>query len=77
MRRDDSVKYWEFIADRLSKAGRSWGCVSAVDSLGRTISIADAHHDDGNRFVVRADEILTAFLELEIAVCIALLTEQR
>jgi len=25
----------------------------------------DAHRDDGNRFVARADEKLTAFLELE------------
>jgi hypothetical protein len=32
---------------------------------GRTIWIADAHRDDGQRFVVHADEILTAFLELE------------
>ena len=29
-------KYWEIIADNLSKAGWSWGCVSAVDSNGRT-----------------------------------------
>jgi hypothetical protein len=28
----------------------------------------DAHRDDGKRFVVRADEKLTAFLELEAAV---------
>jgi hypothetical protein len=31
-----SVKYWEIIADNLSKAGWSWGCVSAIDSSGRT-----------------------------------------
>jgi len=43
----------------------SWGCASAVDSNGRTIWIADAHRDDGKRFVVRADEKLTAFVELE------------
>jgi hypothetical protein len=30
-----------------------------------TIWIADAHRDDGKRFVVRADEKLDAFLELE------------
>jgi hypothetical protein len=48
-----------------SKAGWSWGCVSAVDSNGQTIWIADAHRDNGKRFVVRADEKLTAFLELE------------
>ena len=41
------VKYWEIIADNLSKAGWSWGCVSAIDSNGRTIWIADAHRDDG------------------------------
>jgi hypothetical protein len=55
-------------ADNLSKAGWSLGCVSAVDTLGRTIWIADAHRDDGKRFVVRADEKLTAFLELEAAI---------
>jgi hypothetical protein len=61
-------RYWEIIADKLSKAGWSWGCVSAVDSEGRTIRIVDAHRDDGKRFVARADEKLTAFLELEAAV---------
>jgi len=59
------VKYWEIIADNLSKAGWSWGCVSAVDSSGRTIWIADAHRGNGKRFVGRGDEKLTAFLELE------------
>jgi hypothetical protein len=42
-----------------------WG--SAIDSNGRTIWIADAQRDDGQRFIVRADEKLTAFLELESA----------
>jgi hypothetical protein len=56
----------EIIAANLSKAGWSWGCVSAIDSNGRTIWIfADAHRDDEKRFVVHADEKLTAFLELE------------
>jgi hypothetical protein len=27
-------KYWETIADRLSKAGWSWGCVSAMIPTG-------------------------------------------
>jgi hypothetical protein len=31
------------------------------------IWIADAHRGDGKRFVVRADEKLTAFVELESA----------
>ncbi len=63
-----AMKYWQIIADNLSKAGWSWGCVSAVDCNGRTIFVADAHHGDGKRFVVRADEKLTAFVELEAAI---------
>jgi hypothetical protein len=69
------AKSLEMIADRLSKSGWSWGCVTALNSEGRTIWIADAHRDDGKRFVVRAEK-LTAFLELEGAVCIGLRTEQ-
>jgi hypothetical protein len=30
--------------------------------------MVDAHRDDGKRFIVRADEKLTAFLELERAI---------
>jgi hypothetical protein len=48
-------------------SGWSSGCVSAVDSDGRTIFVADAHRDDGKRFVVHADEKLTAFTGLELA----------
>jgi hypothetical protein len=59
------VKYWELVADKLSKAGWSLGWVSAVDCQGRTIWIVDAHRDNGKRFVVRSDEMLSAFLELE------------
>jgi hypothetical protein len=62
------VKYWELIADNLSKAGWSWGCVSAVDDQSRTIWIANAHRGTGPRFVVRADEKLTAFMELVAAI---------
>jgi len=52
------VKDWEVIADNLSKAGWSWGCVSAIDANGRTIWIVDAHRDDGKRFIVHSDELL-------------------
>jgi hypothetical protein len=62
------VKYREIIANHLSKAGWSWGCVATMDARGRTIWIADAHRGDGKRFVVHADEKLTAFLELEEAI---------
>jgi len=40
------VKHWKLIADNLSKAGWSWGRVSALDSEGRTIWIPDAHRGD-------------------------------
>jgi hypothetical protein len=61
------MKDWEIIADRLSKAGWSLGWVSAFDSNRRTIWIVDAHRSDGKRFIVRADEKLSAFVELEAA----------
>jgi hypothetical protein len=46
-RRGLFVKYWEIIADNLSKAGWSLGCAAAVDSEGLTIFVADAHREDG------------------------------
>jgi hypothetical protein len=52
-------RYWEIIADNLKKVGWSLGWVSAVDSQGRMIRIVDAHRD-GKRFIVRADDKLTA-----------------
>jgi hypothetical protein len=42
--------------------------VSAIDCQGQVIWIVDAHRGDGKRFVVRADEKLTAFVELESAI---------
>ena len=60
------MKYWEIIADNLHDAGWSFGRVSAIDSEGRTIWIVDAH-GYGKRFIVRAEEKLTAFGELERA----------
>lgn len=62
----DAIKYyWKIIVDNLSKRGWSWGCVSTINSSGQTMFVADAHRDDGKRFIVHADERLTAFLELE------------
>ena len=60
---------WEIVADNVKKAGWSLGYVSAIDSSGRTIWVADAHRGDGKRFVMHADEKLAAFLELESAIC--------
>ena len=39
--------------------------MSAIDSNWRTIWIVDTHRDDGRRFIVHADEKLSAFVELE------------
>src|SRR4051812_27585025 len=55
------------IAAKLNNAGWSVGWVSAIDCERRRIWIADAHRGRAKRFVVRADEKLTAFLELESA----------
>jgi hypothetical protein len=41
------------------------GWVSAFDSEGRTIWTVDAQRGDGRRFIVHADEKLSAFVELE------------
>ena len=42
--------------------------MSAVDFEERVIWIVGAYRDDGKRFVVRADEKLTAFIELQSAI---------
>jgi hypothetical protein len=42
--------------------------VAALDLEQRTIWIVDAHRDDGERFIARSDEKLTAFPELESAI---------
>ena len=58
-------KYWEIIADNLSKQGWSWGYSNHIDATGRITFVVDAHRDGGRRYIVRSDELLTAFLELE------------
>jgi hypothetical protein len=60
------VKDWEVIADGLITAGWSLGWVSAVDSLGQTIWIVT--HREGKRFVLRANEKPTAFIEKELVI---------
>jgi hypothetical protein len=40
---------------------------TAIDADAGNLYIIDAHRDDGRRFVVRSDQLLTAFLELERA----------
>jgi hypothetical protein len=59
------MKYWETIADRLSKAGWTWGVSSGFTQKGTAIFVTDAHKGDGKRFIIQADEKLTAFLDLD------------
>src|SRR6476469_3777933 len=46
-----SARDTSIIADNLSKTGWIRGCVSAVNSSGRTIFVVHAHRGDGKRFV--------------------------
>ena len=62
------MKYLGIIADNLHEAGLELGWVSALDREGRTIWIVDGHRGYAKRFIVRADEKLTAFMELEFAI---------
>jgi len=57
------VKYWEIIADRLHAEGWSYGIAEHFTQHGFLYCV-DAHRD-GKRFIVKADDLLTAFLSLE------------
>jgi len=49
------VKYWETIADNLSKAGWSCGCILSTDHEGRQFWVAAAEREDAGRFIVHAN----------------------
>jgi hypothetical protein len=61
------MKYRESIADNLSKAGWNCGSISSTDHQGRRFWVVAAEREDAGRFIVHADEELTAFPELEAA----------
>jgi hypothetical protein len=67
-KRGDCVKYWEIIADNLSNGGWNCGYTSSTDHEGRQFWVVAAEREDAGRFIVRADEKLTAFLGLESAI---------
>jgi hypothetical protein len=62
------MKYWEIIADTLHKAGWRCGCISSTDDDGRQFWIVAVERENAGRFIVQADEKLTAFMELEAAI---------
>jgi hypothetical protein len=74
------VKYWDHCSQS-QENGLELGCISRTDRNGRQFWVVatervdagrfvvhDAHLDDGKRFVVRAEEKLTAFVELEATI---------
>jgi len=67
-RRRDTMKHWGNHPDNLKKAGWSWGCVSSTDHEGRQFWVVAAEREDVGRFIVEADQELSAFLELESAI---------
>ena len=64
-----SVKrHWEIVKDNLQKAGWNCGCISSTDHDRRQFWVVAAERSGAGRFIVRSDEVLTAFLELESAI---------
>ena len=58
------MKYGELIANKESAADFTCGYCSAV-IRGDWRWILDAHKNDGKRYIVQSDELLSAFLKLE------------
>jgi hypothetical protein len=56
------------IADNLKEAGWRCGCISSTDHEGRQFWVVAAEREDAGRFIVHADEKLTALVELEAAI---------
>jgi hypothetical protein len=59
----EPVKYWEIIAERLHAEGWSYGIAEHFTKHGFLFCV-DAQRDV-KRFIVKADDLLTAFLSLE------------
>jgi hypothetical protein len=57
---------FNYVANLIVNANHS--IMSATAKLCVADCVADAHRDDSQRFIVRADEKLTAFVELESAI---------
>ena len=55
----------EIIADNFRKPGGVGAVCQRLIPAGETIWIADAHREEGRRYIVQSDELLSAFLELE------------
>ena len=58
------MKYWGIVANKITASGWTWGYCCTATRYGWRY-IVDAHCGDGRRFVIKSEELLTAFLELE------------
>jgi hypothetical protein len=62
------VNYWEIITDNLGKSSWSWGCISAGLATGERSGLLTRIPTTEKRFIVHADEKLTAFMEPKSAI---------
>jgi len=44
------------------------GCISSTDDRGQQFWVAAAEREDSGRFIMQADERVTAFMELEATI---------
>lgn len=56
---------WEIVADNIFKAGWSWGYCIVETEAGGTLFVVDAHKPGHGHHVVRSDNKLAAFKELQ------------
>jgi len=61
------IKEWKVIDTNLSRGGWDWACIPIMDSEGRDIFVVQAERD-GKRFVLRSEEKLVVFVQLERAI---------
>jgi hypothetical protein len=59
------MKYLEIVADKLSAAGWSWGCCSAVTKHGWRWWIVDAHKGADKCYIVQSDELLGYYFNMD------------
>jgi hypothetical protein len=62
------MKYWQIILQNLRNAGWNCGSMTTTDRKGRSILIVAAEREDAGRFIVKPEQELPAFLELESAI---------
>jgi hypothetical protein len=61
-------RFWQTLADDLTKAG--WGCgsISSTNHEGRQYWLVAAEREDAGRLIIHAHDMPTAFLELHAAI---------